>query len=164
MYFRTLNLLREQGNEHTLCQVVLDFSASARNITLVEPASRHLPKTMADIRYARFFWTFGMALAMLLFFADPASAQDQTGRSYGEPTVPQSSGSSSVGLPSWAEPKSSSNAGGGPADPITNAPPPPPPPPVPVDGGLALLAAAGAGYAVRRLRKGQRDDVGEPVA
>lgn len=27
------------------------------------------------------------------------------------------------------------------------------PPPVPVDGGLSLLALAGAGYAARRLRK-----------
>ena len=32
-------------------------------------------------------------------------------------------------------------------------PPPPPPPGVPVDGGLALLALAGAGYAARRLRE-----------
>lgn len=35
-------------------------------------------------------------------------------------------------------------------------PPPPPPEQIPVDGGLALLAAAGAGYAVRKLR--QRGD------
>ena len=34
------------------------------------------------------------------------------------------------------------------------APPGPPPnaPPVPIDGGLTLLAIAGAGYAARRLR------------
>lgn len=33
-------------------------------------------------------------------------------------------------------------------------PPPPPPdaPPVPIDGGLSLLAIAGAGYAAKRLR------------
>lgn len=35
------------------------------------------------------------------------------------------------------------------------APPGPPPdaPPVPLDGGLSLLALAGAGYAAKRLRK-----------
>ncbi len=32
---------------------------------------------------------------------------------------------------------------------------PPPPPPVPVDGGLALLALAGTGYAARRLGREQ---------
>ena len=32
-------------------------------------------------------------------------------------------------------------------------PPPPPPPPVPVDGGLTLLALAGAGYAASKLRR-----------
>ena len=38
------------------------------------------------------------------------------------------------------------------------APPSPPvdAPPVPVDGGLVLLAAAGAGYAARRLRARRR--------
>jgi len=29
---------------------------------------------------------------------------------------------------------------------------------VPVDGGLALLAAAGAGYAVRKLNEDEEDD------
>jgi hypothetical protein len=29
---------------------------------------------------------------------------------------------------------------------------------VPVDGGLALLAAAGAGYAVRKLNQDEEDD------
>jgi len=32
------------------------------------------------------------------------------------------------------------------------------PPQVPVDGGLALLAAAGAGYAVRKLNEEDEDD------
>jgi hypothetical protein len=40
------------------------------------------------------------------------------------------------------------------------APPPPERDQVPVDGGLALLAAAGAGYAVRKL-KDSEDDEGE---
>lgn len=43
-------------------------------------------------------------------------------------------------------------------------PPPPPPAPeqVPIDGGLALLAAAGAGYAVRKLRRRSEKGDGEP--
>jgi hypothetical protein len=122
---------------------------------------------MADIRYDRFFWTFSMAFAMLLLFADPASAQDRSRDAYGNDAATQSQ-DGSVGLPSWAEPgaNSTSSDPGPAADPITNAPPPPGPPPrVPVDGGLALLAAAGAGYAVRRLRQGSRkDEVDEPVA
>jgi hypothetical protein len=36
--------------------------------------------------------------------------------------------------------------------------PPPGGEPVPVDGGLALLAAAGAGYAVRKLNEEEEDD------
>ena len=39
----------------------------------------------------------------------------------------------------------------------TNAPPPGGEP-IPVDGGLALLAAAGAGYAVRKLNEDEEDD------
>jgi hypothetical protein len=57
-------------------------------------------------------------------------------------------------LPSWAAPSPSDapaeNMGPG------APPPPPPPPPVPIDGGLSLLALAGAGYAARRLR-GRRE-------
>lgn len=122
---------------------------------------------MADIRYDRFLWTFSMALAMLLLFADPASAQDRSGDAYGNDVATQSQDGSSVGLPSWAEPGANRtpSGSGSEADPITNAPPPPGPPTrVPVDGGLALLAAAGAGYAVRKLRKDTSDDVDEPVA
>ena len=42
----------------------------------------------------------------------------------------------------------------GPATLDEAAPPLPPPdaPPVPIDGGLSLLASAGAGYAAKRLR------------
>lgn len=61
-------------------------------------------------------------------------------------------------LPHWAEPSSSlssrdgSTLGGENA--TTNAPAPPSDPSqVPVDSGLALLAVAGAGYAVRKLHE-----------
>jgi hypothetical protein len=55
---------------------------------------------------------------------------------------------SAQGLPGWAAPSGSSGA-----PEAANAPPPPPPPEqVPIDGGLALLGLAGAGYAVKRLR------------
>ena len=62
------------------------------------------------------------------------------------------------GLPDWAAPSGSStpvasDAGFGPGPP----PPPPPPPPVPIDGGLSLLALAGAGYAAHRLRNRRAD-------
>ena len=58
---------------------------------------------------------------------------------------------SAQSLPGWAAP--------GPVQGSENPPPalvpdpPPPPPGVPVDGGLALLALAGAGLAARRLRR-----------
>lgn len=52
-------------------------------------------------------------------------------------------------MPAWAAPQE-----------LPDDPPPPPAPDlpdnpvlVPVDGGLALLALAGAGYAARRLRR-----------
>lgn len=74
-------------------------------------------------------------------------------------------------LPDWAEPSRLDRGNSGSADgsfsgsqDLQAAPPPPPPPPpqVPVDGGLAILAAAGAGYAVRRLnQEGEEDDEGE---
>lgn len=62
---------------------------------------------------------------------------------------------SAQGIPDWAAPSKTdpySTPFSGPDD-----PPPPPirPPPVPVDGGLALLALAGAGLAARRLRSAE---------
>jgi hypothetical protein len=59
-------------------------------------------------------------------------------------------------MPSWAAP---SNDGGfavrsnGPPDVFEPPVLPAYPPAVPVDGGLALLALVGAGYAARRLRR-----------
>lgn len=59
-------------------------------------------------------------------------------------------------LPDWAAPSPQAAPAVEPIDPSVLAQseaPPPPPPPVPVDGGLALLALAGAGYAARQLRR-----------
>ena len=55
-------------------------------------------------------------------------------------------------LPDWAAP--STTAAPAPTAEMTPGPPPPPPPPppVPLDGGLSLLALAGAGYATKKLR------------
>ena len=54
-------------------------------------------------------------------------------------------------VPSWASPSAVA-----PTEQATNMMPPPnpptPPPPVPLDGGLTLLAVAGAGYATKKLR------------
>lgn len=57
-------------------------------------------------------------------------------------------------VPDWAAAPSSDASAEAEANKGPGPPPPPPPPPgVPVDGGLALLALAGAGYAARRLRE-----------
>lgn len=75
----------------------------------------------------------------------------------------------SPNLPRWAEPSESPARDAEPRriQPLdgssvdgsmrTNAPPPGPAP-TPVDGGVALLAAAGAGYAVRKLSEDDEDD------
>ncbi len=55
------------------------------------------------------------------------------------------------GLPSWAAPSSPPPAAPAAAPSMVPAPPPPPDP-VPLDGGLGLLALAGAGYAAKKLR------------
>lgn len=68
-----------------------------------------------------------LSLGALLAFSLPATAQS---------------------LPSWAAPSTPS----GPPEMASAPPPPDAPPQVPIDGGLGLLALAGAGYAVKRLR------------
>jgi len=57
-------------------------------------------------------------------------------------------------LPDWLAPQAAEAPEGGSSNfgPGVPPPPPPPPPPVPIDGGLSLLALAGAGYAAKRLR------------
>jgi hypothetical protein len=75
----------------------------------------------------------------------------------------------STRLPSWAEPKgpdrrnrfpgTGSDPGIGASSQDETAPPPPAvPPQVPVDGGLSLLALAGAGYAARKLRQSSDEE------
>lgn len=68
-----------------------------------------------------------LAFLLLLAFATPVMAQT---------------------VPDWAAPVETEKA----AEAPTNAAAPPPPPPIPVDGGLVLLALAGAGLAARKLR------------
>jgi hypothetical protein len=76
-------------------------------------------------------------------------------------------------LPDWAEPSRSGGAtrsGGASSSPTDIQPqvrpkapaPPDNPSRIPVDGGVALLAAAGAGYAVRKLS--QEEDEEDPPA
>ena len=62
------------------------------------------------------------------------------------------SGAAAQEVPDWAatvENPAASQDNFGPGPP----PPPPPPPSVPLDGGLGVLALAGAAYAARRLSK-----------
>ena len=68
-------------------------------------------------------------------------------------------------LPDWAEPSSGTSGAEGSNtarinDQVRTKQPslPDDPQQVPVDGGLALLAAAGAGYAVRRLNNEEKDE------
>ena len=82
-----------------------------------------------------------------------------------DPDAPGARGSSLDGLsevPSWASPSRGVSGGptpgAAPAAIGANLPPTPGgvPAAIPVDGGLALLAAAGLGYGMRRLRARRR--------
>ena len=76
------------------------------------------------------------SLALLVLLAMPAMAMDQD-------------------LPDWATP-SSANPYDAPAVEAVDGPGlPSAPAPVPLDGGLGLLALAGAGYAAKKLRDRQ---------
>ncbi|WP_146110130.1 hypothetical protein [Salinibacter sp. 10B] len=108
------------------------------------------------------------AAGMVFLMAGPALAQplgdrDQSSQRYEQPGGQERPTSSPTNLPSWAEPSTPESGGtGGVATPegvqTKAAPPPPTQPQVPVDGGLALLAAAGAGYAVRKLGESDEDE------
>jgi hypothetical protein len=116
----------------------------------------------------------GILVAILLVLTSgSADAQtfeprEKADRPYQDPSVERRRSSpganSPTDLPSWAEPSSgqSQNSSIGSKNVQTNngAPPPPASPePVPVNGGLALLAAAGAGYAVRKLNEDDEQDL-----
>lgn len=106
---------------------------------------------------------------LLVALAQPVAAQSYQDRRSQEhlrreQTAQQSSPSSPSNLPDWAEPSQSQreSVSGSNVDPKAGPPgPPTEPTQVPVDGGLALLAAAGAGYAVRKLNEEDEED---PVA
>jgi hypothetical protein len=124
----------------------------------------------------------GLSLAIGLFLLayNPAAAQSfqdsEQDRGPRQERLDQRPGSgpaqSPSSLPSWAEPAppsqeerspTSENMRTRPGNVGTRAPAPPDNPSrIPVDGGLALLAAAGAGYAVRKLN--EEDDDEDPVA
>lgn len=113
---------------------------------------------MADIRYDRITWILSAALLSLMLVAQPVQAQQDRQDPFSRQPAESERGSS-MGLPSWAEPGTRSAI-----EPPDNTPddtPPPPGPPtqqVPIDGGLGLLAVAGAGYAVSRLRRKDDED------
>lgn len=115
---------------------------------------------MADTRYDRIFRAFlTIAVLLLLASAQPVEAQQQQ-RDMGNWDADRSSATqsqvpSSGNLPSWAEPGMQTRdvpGGGVTSKALPGTPGENPPQQIPVDGGLALLAMAGAGYAVRKLR------------
>ena len=81
---------------------------------------------------------------LLAFVVGPAFAEEA-------PLTPQ--------IPDWAAPASGNPyASSGPAVDAVNGPGlPSNPTPVPLDGGLGLLALAGAGYAAKKLRDRRED-------
>ncbi len=88
-----------------------------------------------------------LALALALPVAVSAAPTQSSGSDLDRLSSTESVGSSGEMLESRSAPVGS-------AQPDELVPPPPPPdaPPVPIDGGLSLLAIAGAGYAAKRLR------------
>lgn len=123
---------------------------------------------MAIPRDALYSWTALFAVWALLLTGvcgGEATAQVPERSPESAPTMDRprpSQPDASRQLPSWAEPNAGrpSDRGQEPRDrpgPITNAPPPGGEP-VPVDGGLSLLALAGAGYAARKLRQSSGED------
>ena len=126
-------------------------------------ASRGL---LSDVRWFGLLLVLGLLLPV---FSMPVQAQvyqdrssnDRMGRESVQEHAPgQTQSSSPSNLPDWAEPSGSSYSVDQ-KDAQANATPPTlpgEPEQVPVDGGLALLAAAGAGYAVRKLNEEDEDD------
>lgn len=120
---------------------------------------------MADTRYDRIFRAFLTLALLLVLSATPAEAQQQQ-RDMGNWEADRSSEAQSQvprssNLPSWAEPSATTRdapGSGVTSKALPGTPGENPPQQIPVDGGLALLAVAGAGYAVRKLRKTPDDE------
>jgi hypothetical protein len=108
-----------------------------------------------------------LAVVMLLVSGTPAMGQvsspDESQHFRDRPSEAEGPTHSSQ-LPDWAEPADPSSRSSDRKSSIdgemrTHAPQPPSNPSrVPVDGGVALLAAAGAGYAVRKLSQDDEED------
>lgn len=128
-------------------------------------ASRGL---LSGVRWFGLLLVLGLLLPALTTTAtaqiyQERNSQSQRGSESMQEKLPGQGQSSPVGsptnLPDWAEPSQhqGSNLSSGEVDP--RAPDPPGNPSrIPVDGGIALLAAAGAGYAVRKLNEEDEDD------
>ena len=108
------------------------------------------------------------AAGMVLLMAAPVAAQpfgEQDRFSQRETQVQERPSNSPTNLPDWAEPSSpeygdkgeAPKKGGGVQTKDTPALPGDPEQ-VPVDGGLSLLAAVGAGYAIRKLGESEDDE------
>lgn len=117
--------------------------------------------------YARFLAVFVVASILSMSVVRAQTYQDRN-RDRSERLQQQSERPTrSSNLPRWAEPAEprsnapSSNKQGSLDGSIETNAPPPGDEPVPVDGGLALLAAAGAGYAFRKLNEENEDE--DPV-
>jgi hypothetical protein len=145
-------------------------------------SSRDVPD-MVNFSFLRFFDKIKriggiLALIGLLFGSWTGSTMAQSYRDsdsrFGSDRLEKQSRdrqhSSSSNLPDWAEPSAEQprdlrgDSSPQSADAKANAAPPDPPDNpsrIPVDGGIALLAAAGAGYAVRKLN--EDDDDEEPA-
>lgn len=111
-----------------------------------------------------FVWPVGAEAQSQEAYNPHSDSEPRQGRFDGE----FSPSTSPTNLPAWAEPSAESfqteSRSSGPSlgeqgvEPNAPPPPPPDPPPVPVDGGLSLLAAAGAGYALRKLNEEDEED------
>jgi hypothetical protein len=111
-----------------------------------------------------------LAVVVLFLFGIPvAHGQVHEGGGIGS-SGSQDGVTHSSQLPDWAQPANdtSPSTGENRDAPVTNDQMrtkqpdlPDDPEQVPVDGGLALLAAAGAGYAVRRLNNEEKDEFEE---
>lgn len=145
----------------------LDFLSHLSCLTMIVPFSS---RDVRDMEKALFRFStpfkrlFGVVVVLGVFLASPdfaaaQSYQDRDSRLQSE-DLQQNEEVSPSNLPDWAEPSQPRDPSASSNSKSMAAPPDPPDSPsrIPVDGGLALLAAAGAGYAARKLSKEQEDD------